>query len=136
MSKKQVWVDEETNRKTYRIPSGASYQLRVRNAVYLNPTNTLRHEISKCIGAYLLKKIGDIPQFNNNVRSLMKYLQKEINELINDFPKQNCDFITEAVAKKEVPERRVDLVRLSDNTRFEFETVHKIKKEDSITIYI
>jgi len=127
-------LKEEQNRKLYKIPGGANFQLRVKNAVYLSPHNTLKHEIAKSIGAYSLLKYGDI-KFSDSMNQALEWLQEEFKEVMKDFPKDKSTFITEAVPKKE-PDRRVDLVRLSDNTLFEFETSPKIKKEGACTIYI
>jgi len=134
MNKKEKIQNTEENRKLYRIPSGANYQLRSRNAIYISPSNSLRHELSKCIGAYMLRKWGDI-KFEPIISDLLKLLEKDINAIMKEFTKNKANFITEAVPKKE-PERRVDLVKLEDNTRFEFETSLKIKKPDCYTIYI
>ena len=125
---------EENNRKLYKIPSGAPYQLRVKNALYLSPSNSLKHELAKCIGAYSLLKYGDI-KFSDSMNQALEWLQEEFKEVMKDFPRDKSTFITEAVIKKQ-EDRRVDLVRLSDNTLFEFETSPKIKKEGACTIYI
>jgi len=125
---------EEDNRKLYKIPSGGNYQLRSKNAIYVSPSNTIHHELSKCLGAYMLRKWGDI-KFSERTCAILKMLENEVKLTMKDFPKDRSAFITEAVPKKE-PDRRVDLVRLNDNQRFEFETNPKIKKENCCTIYI
>jgi len=134
MNQKERKKEVEDNRKLYRIPSGANYQLRSKNAVYISPSNTLRHELAKSIGAYMLRKYGDI-KFLDTLGHQLEQIEKTVKTIMKEFPKDKSDFITECVPKRE-PERRVDLVRLSDNTRFEFETKSNIKKNNCITIYI
>ena len=125
---------EETNRKKYTIPSGASYQLRPKNAIYISPSNTLAHELHKCIGAYQLKRWGDI-KTNSRIIELVKALQKEMKLLMKGFDRCNCSFITEAVPKI-ANGRRIDLVRLDPETWIEYETDKKINKGDCVTIHI
>lgn len=82
----------------------------------------------------MLMKYGDI-KFNEPIIKSLNELCIAINTTMKDFPRQKADFISECVPNKEA-NRRVDLVRLSDDTRFEFETNHKIKKEGDKTITI
>jgi hypothetical protein len=125
----------EENRKKYRIPSGASYQLRSKDAVYFGKNESVKHIISKCLGAYMIKKYGDV-KFTNELIESIKSVENEVNETFKDWTIKNKDsFITEAVIKK-IPDRRVDLVRLSDNTHFEFELKKTESKENAISIYI
>lgn len=131
MAKDKMLV--EKNRRKYTIPSGASYQYRAKNAIYISPI-TLRHELSKCIGAYMLKKWGDI-KFPEILAEQVKYLGDYVDMMMKDFPKGRADFITEAVPKCN-KDRRIDLVRLNDEQWFEFETNHKIKKENCVTFYV
>ena len=134
MNKKETKSQEELNRSLYRIPSGASYQLRSKNAVYLASNNTVRHELAKTLGAYMLIRFGDI-KFNDEIKSLLRLIEIEVEALMQGFIEEKSSFITEAVPKKE-ESRRVDLVRLKDGTRFEFETNKKITKLNAITIRI
>jgi len=143
MNKKTQKKIVEENRLKFTIPGGSPYQLRSKNALYISPSNSIRHELAKCIGGYQLRKWGDI-KFNKAIIWWIKELERSVNGAMEGFPKQKADFITEACAKirtiKEKgatePGRRVDLVRLQDNTWFEFEVNHKIRKSKSITIYI
>lgn len=132
MNKKQN-ISEE-NRKKYKIPSGANFQLRSRNAIYISPSNSLRHELAKTIGGYQLRKWGDV-KLSESINQALKWIEDEVKEVMKDFPKDKADFITEAVVKKQ-PDRRIDLVRLNPLTHFEFETNKKILKKDSCTIYL
>ena len=125
----------ENNRKLYKILSCANHQLRSKNAIYISPSNSIKHELAKTIGGYLLRKWGDIPFYNPELLNLLYKIEVCVNDLMKGFPKDKSDFITEAVPINE-PLRRVDLVRLSDDQRFEFETDKKVKKENCCTIYL
>lgn len=135
--------NSELNRKKYTIPSGANYQLRSKNAIYISHTNSIRHELAKCIGAYQLRKWGEVNLTEEIVKKI-KELEKETKETMKEFPRQSSDFITEAVPKLRTRKekgildknRRIDLVDLRNNDWIEFETNKKIKKEHSITFYI
>lgn len=122
-------------RELYHTPGCADHQLRPKNAIYISGSNTLRHELAKCIGAYMLRKYGDIPEFDDWLKEELNDIDETVKLLMKDFPKGSSDFITEAVPDDE-PNRRVDLVRLPDNQKFEFETDSKIKKSGACTIYI
>jgi hypothetical protein len=124
--------------RSYHIPGCPNYMRRPKNAIYLNPGSTLRHEMSKALGAYMLQKWGDI-QYSKTISNYLKLLEEEVNMLFSGNPKEKADFITEAVPNNQ-KDRRIDLVRLKDDVRFEFETNHKIKKTDPektvVTIHI
>ena len=124
---------EENNRKKYTVPNGSPYQYRARNAVFISSSNTLKHEMAKSLGAYLLHKFGDV-KFDERIIGLLAKLQTIVGEVYQDWPKNPTDFITEAVPKSN-KDRRIDLVELKSETWFEFET-QKIDKGDCITIKI
>lgn len=132
MSKKKRLIDE--NRNLYKIPGGANYQLRTKNAIHISPACSIKHEIAKCLGAYMIRKWGDV-KFNQDILNALEVLDLAANAQMYDWPKIKGSFITEAVIKKQ-PDRRVDLVVLDDNTHIEFETSKKIKKEGAVTIYL
>jgi len=127
-------MTSEKIRRLYKIPSGANYQHRSKNAIYISPSNSIRHEMAKALGAYQLRKYGDV-FFNEKITETLKKLEELSKIAVKDCQTETTDFITEAVPKKE-PERRVDLVSLKDNTRYEFETNKKTVKEGAITINI
>ncbi len=122
------------NRKKYRIQGGQNYQLRSLNAIYISPSNSVKHELAKALGAYMIRKYGDI-KFTDYIIESLDQIELDVKMAMEGFAKEKDSFITEAVIKSQ-PDRRVDLVRLSDNTRFEFECSKKIKKEDCVTIYL
>lgn len=129
MSKTEELI--EKNRRKYLTPGTVSL-LRPKNAVFISAANKLNHEISKTIGAYSLRKVGDIPQFSLKLINLLHEIEEEFNKLIKDFSKDSEDFISEAT----IGSRQIDLVRLRDVQHFEFETDHIIKKEGAFTFYI
>ena len=118
--------------KNYHV-SGCSKNLSVKqNAVFFNANNTIKHELSKALGALMLLKYGDI-KFTAPLVLLLTEIQEEVEQMKIIGEPQG--FITEAVPNEE-NWRRVDLVALRDDTRFEFETNHKIKKDNAVTIYL
>lgn len=134
MNKKEKLMEIDKNRKLYTIPSGAAYQQRVKNAIHISPSNSVSHELGKALGAYMLRKYGDL-KFSDSINQALKWIEEEVKEVMKEFPKEKANFITECVPKSE-PNRRVDLVRLEDDQRFEFETNPKIKKDNACTVYL
>lgn len=134
MNKPQKKKNIQENRNKYRIPGGANYQLRTMNAIHISSANSVLHEIAKSLAAYELHKWGDIIIDQKTV-DIIAELEKHIESRFDGWVKQPTEFITEAVIKKE-PDRRVDLVKLDDDTHIEFETNKKVKKEGAVTIYL
>jgi len=134
MNKKQTKSNVEQNRKKYICMSGCNYKFRSKNAIFISTTNKLNHEVAKFVGAYMIKKYGDI-KFTNRIIGAIKILEEAVVEDLKDFEKNPSNFITEAVPKVD-KDRRVDLVRLEDEQWIEFENNHKIKKEGALSIYI
>ena len=91
MNKAERKKVSEQNRKLYKIPSGANYQLRSKNAIYISPTNSLRHELAKTIGAYMLRKYGDI-KFSEQIGKCLYCFSKIVTESMKDFPKEKHQF--------------------------------------------
>ena len=120
------------NYNKYHKPGGANYQTVPKNAICISNANSAKHEIAKAVGAYMLHKFGDI-LFNDKIHAALEVIDEEVRNC--EMVEQSTDFITEAVPNNEGG-RRVDLVDLKSNTRFEFETDHKIEKDNAITIYI
>lgn len=121
-------------RRKYMIPGGAAYQIRTLNAIHISTSTSLKHELAKCIGAYMIRKYGDI-KLSDQAVQLLGILCDRIRLDLHDFPKNPKNFITEAIPKRD-KDRRVDLVLLEDETWYEFETNKKEKKEESVTIYV
>jgi len=127
---------EVINYRKYHIPSCPAYMRRPKNAVYYSAANSIKHEISKAVAALMLHKWGDI-RFGGAVTKHIEILAASIDLTMQSFPKQKADYITEACPNGKT-DRRVDLVRLRDDVRYEFECNSKVKKEgiNTITIYI
>jgi len=134
MNKLELKTERETTWKSYHVPSMPNYTKLKKNAVFLAANNTYKHEISKALGALMLIKHGDI-KFTNELISSINHLDKCAKAAMEGFPKQKAEFITEAVPNAE-PNRRVDLVKLDDDTRIEFETNPKVEKDNCITVRI
>ena len=132
-------MEGELNRRKYHT-IGIPNSLRAKNAVFISTQNSLKHELAKLLGGYMVRKYGDI-KFNEDILLCLLALENCVNDSLEGFPKNPKNFITEACPNEE-KDRRVDLVILEDNTRIEFESDHKIKKADNpsgeatITIYI
>ncbi len=131
MTKKETEYKIEENRRKYLTPGTISL-LRPKNAVFLSTANSIKHELSKTIGALMLQRYGDI-KFDEELVDAISHVSEMIEDKMKEFPKSNEPFITEAQLDKS---RRIDLVRLRDNQHFEFETNHTIKKEGAFTFYI
>lgn len=124
----------EKNRGKYMCPGGAVYTKRALNAVFISSTNTVRHELAKSLGAYMLRKWGEV-KFTPEIVVLLKDLERVTKDVMADFVVEPKAFITEAVPKWD-KDRRVDLVCLDTLQHFEFETSKKICKEGAFTFYI
>jgi len=117
---------------SYHIPGRPHYNTLKKNAIFVSNANSVRHELSKCIGAIMIKKFGDV-KFTKEIIKLIRIIDCEIGKL--NLVVNSSNFITEAVPNNEGG-RRVDLVCVNTDDRYEFETDHKIKKDNAITIYI
>lgn len=97
---------------------------------------SIRHELAKSLGAIMLRRYSDV-KFNPMIVAALKAIEREIKDM--GFVKSPASYITEA-CPNENKERRVDLVNIDTDTRYEFETSLKVKKVDDghlvITIYI
>ena len=126
------------NFNSYMPPGGHPFQTVKRNVVFISSANSLRHEIAKLIVSYMIHKYGDV-KWNKYISESLKYIESSMELLMKDFPKVKTDFLTEAVPTSN-RDRRVDVVNLSTNDRFEIETSKLACKQDEdayvTTIYI
>lgn len=123
------------NQRNYHVPGCSSNHNPKKNSISISDHNTIKHELAKSLGAIMLSRFGDI-KFTKEIVTLLNCLEHEVNTI--GFVKDHADFITESVPNDE-ENRRVDLVNLNTDDRFEFETDHKIdkfKNKGGITIYI
>ena len=120
---------------SYHTPGCSHYVKRAKNAIFISNANKFNHELAKCVGALQLHRFGDI-KISMRAFDLINELAKEMEK---DMVVSAADFITEAVVNQRKG-RRVDLVCLKNNVRYEFENCHKISKVDDdavvVTIYI
>jgi hypothetical protein len=134
MNKKEKEMMIEKVRKSYQVPGGSSYMFRSKNAIFISPSNSVLHEVSKAIACYQIRKWGDV-RFNERISDLLRKLNIIVNETMKGFEKNPKSFISEAVPKSN-KDRRVDIVILDSNTHLEIETDKRVKKKDAVTIYV
>jgi len=120
--------------KEYHTPGCAQFIKRAKNAVFFNNNNSVRHELAKAVGALMLGRYGDI-KFSQELIDQLRIFANRISFETAGFKKNKTNFVTEAVPNKE-PDRRIDLVNVDDNARYEFETNKKVKKKNCVTIYV
>jgi len=105
------------------------------NVIHIG-SESIVHELSKCLAGITLRKYGEI-YFDKNIINSLHKIQNAIK--YQEYMKNPVNFITEAVPNKN-KKRRVDLVRLDTGEKIEFECSKKIDKssfEDMVkTIYI
>lgn len=132
MNKKEI-IRKHYNQYSPNSDKGQRYKTCKKNAVLINSKDTIKHELSKSIGAIMIHKYGDV-KFDNNLIEKINIISEYISEILfSKWDENHTDFITEAWPNTE---RRVDLVNLRTNDHIEFETNKKIKKDDAVTIYI
>lgn len=137
------WKPIELNRRKYVTMAGQSYKFRSKNAIFFSGGNTVRHELGKALVCYQIKKWGE-PKLTPRMLKILSELEQEVKTEFKGWVKVPSNFITEAVPKlktlKEKGEvnnnRRIDVVRLEDETWFELELNKKISKDNSITFYL
>jgi len=132
MNKKKREIYE--NWCQYHIPGQNQIYRVKRNCIFINSRNSVKHELAKFLGGLMLNKWG-IVEFGNDILSELESLSNLIELKMATYRKNKSEFITEVVPNKE-PSRRIDLVDLNTNDRYEFEVGHDIKKENCITIYL
>ena len=126
---------------SYHIPGQQSRCTLKKNAIFISTGNTLRHEMAKFIGCFMIKKYGDV-KFDDDLKKMILTTSVYVEEkLMKAFFKESCNYITEACPNRE-PNRRVDVVNITNGDRFEFESLKSVKKPESldgsqtVTIYL
>ncbi len=116
--------------RSYSRTAGDSLTGCVKNAVLIHGSNSVRHEISKCLGAIMVSRYGDV-KFDKNLVDKVKLMSEYIETLLfRNWEVSPTSFITEAWSG---PKRRVDLVNLSTGDEIEFECNKKIEPKDGAT---
>ncbi len=131
MNKEELLLVE--NNRKYIRQGCASHQRCPINAISLDSRNKINHELSKAIGGIMLLKYGDI-KFSKKIILGIRALSKVIESEMQDFPKVKEAFISECVPLED-QKRRIDILRLRDEVKYEFEN-KKIEKKGVISIYI
>lgn len=93
------------------------------NVIHIG-SESIVHELSKCLAGITLRKYGEI-YFDKMVIDLITQIENIIE--YQKYMKNPVNFITEAVPNNN-KKRRVDLVRLDTGEKIEFETNKKIDK--------
>lgn len=136
-SMSEMELKRNATEKIYHVPGCRDYQHRKRNVIFFG-SGSIKHEMAKALGGLMLSRWGDV-KFSPEVVKKLQELQVAVNSAMLDFPSNKTEYITECVPNAN-PKRRVDLLCLDNNVRFEFETDHKIEKDkgdpNTITIYI
>lgn len=130
-------MNEQTikhNHELYHVPGCSDLMRLKKNTISISEHCTFRHELAKCVAAIMLRKFGDV-KFNDRMIELLHNMEAEMKILTVGWSCSKTDFITEAVPN-ELPGRRVDLVSLNTDTRYEFETSKSVRKDNCCTIYI
>ena len=110
MMDKEIYKKRQETYKKYHIPGCSAYYRRPKNAIYISPANSLKHELAKAKVCYYIRKYGlDIP--NGEVVTL--------DDLENYKSNKPQMFITEAVAKNG---KKPDVVILDTGQEIEIET--------------
>lgn len=122
------------NYNQYHVPGCPRTHRVKKNVVCINRHSTLKHELFKFLGCWMLSKYGDV-KVDDVLRCKVVEISECVDSLFKFWEVVSTDFITEAVPCSE-PERRVDLVDLRSGVRFEFETDKRVKKDNCVTIYI
>ena len=122
------------NLRKYHIPSCSTSHHPKKNAIMISAANSIKHELAKCVGAIMIHRMGDV-KFTSLVKEELESLSYAIELAVGPKFNDSIDFITEACPNNQ-GNRRVDLINLETEDKFEFETNHDVKKADAITIYI
>ncbi len=117
----------------YHIPGCSHHTTLKQKAVFVAQNVTIKHELSKCLGALMIQRYGDV-FFDEEIIKHLNIIQDLV--LTKKLPSEIHNFITEAAPNKQafdengrkIP-RRVDLVDIDTGVRYEFETNHKICKK-------
>lgn len=103
----------------YSVPN--STLKRPKNAIYINPSHSLTHELSKFIFCWMLASGTNIDYYWKTVtKSIKEFCKIDLKEFT--FPEEAKQFITEAVDSKH---KRRDIVILDDDQAVEIVFRHK-----------
>ena len=132
MGNQETKLTIRKNYHHYHVPSMSNIHSLKKDAIFVSDANSISHELAKCLGAIMVKRFSDL-KFNPEIVRALGVISDEVAKF--GFEKNHGSFLTEA-SPNESPNRRVDLVSLTDNQRYEFETDKTINKSNCCTIYI
>ena len=85
------------------------------NVISVSSNNTILHELTKCFCALSIHKFGDV-FINERIKDLLRGVEEEIKGM--KLKEEHISFITEC-SPNDQPNRKIDLVRLSDGCKIE-----------------
>lgn len=122
------------NWRSFHAPGCSHLRHRAKNAIYISSSNSIKHELAKCIGAIMVQRYGNV-KFDSTVKTAFDDLCFAIQSVLGPELSEPNFFLTEAVPNDR-PKRRLDLVNINTLDEFEFETNLKEHKKGAVTIYI
>ena len=126
------------NWHSYHILKQSHHKTIKRNAVFIHLPNSFKHELYKFVACFMIKKYNDV-KFTPELRARIEAVVFRFDWEFATWQENHSEFLTEAVPNDE-PKRIVDVVNLREPDQklrnIEFETDHKILKENTTTIYI
>jgi len=126
MSDKEIWRIRYKNRNKY-------FPVRPINAIIINPSYSLAHELSKFMSGWITAKGGDMRiLFHQIVPHILDFCEKV--EFMKKWYFKPRKFITEVKDVNEMDDQ-YDLVVLDSDERLEFDKAHKSKDKKNVTIY-
>jgi len=133
MSDKSLELKRIEIEKKYHIPGMPNYTHRKRNAIFFG-SESFRHVLGKCIAAYQIRKYGDV-KFSPEMLLALHELDEAFETTMKDFTKSPADFVTE-VCPNEASDRRIDVLCLDNNVRYEIVVSNLSKKSENDCVVI
>jgi len=106
----------------YHIPGQSNLHTIKQNAVFYNTDSTPRHEITKAVVCYAIKKWGDI-KFTEELRQSILLVEIALMKAQKGMAEEGTGFLTEAEKSINGTKYRRDIVQLNpEGTVWEIET--------------
>ncbi len=132
MNSKQRQLEMRGIYNSYHPQGGSPRMTCKKNHVRIDGGDTLLHELTKSLTGIMIRKFGDV-KITPSIIQRLQEIDEEVTQM--GFCKNLTDFISECIPNRE-RDRRVDIVMLSDDTRFEIETSPRVHKDNCIRIYV
>ncbi len=125
--------------KSNRLQNVKKNAVMIHNSASVKGSKHVRHELSKSLGGIMVHKWGDI-KFDDKLKGMIGELADYVVDcLFKGWADSHENFLTECYDETG---RRIDLVRLRGDVRFEWETDHSVDKgkehndDTTVTIYV